>query len=227
MTYKLSSVVPWGRTLEEYMKMFKLSPEDINKKIASFGDGPASFNKENKGNVISFDPIYQFSVRQISDRINETKDIVRKQTESNKDNFIWNDIKDVNELMEIRMNAMNNFLDDFENGKIEGRYIQHELPNKTDFKDKHFDIGLSSHFLLLYSKLGLEFHIKAIDEMIRICKEVRIFPILDLDAKESEILKPIIENYKKNYSISIEDTTYEFQKGGNQMLVIKHKEENL
>jgi len=224
MTYKLSSVVPWGRTLDEYKKMFKLTSEEMIKKIASFGDGPASFNKESSGNVTSFDPIYQFSRKQISNRTNETKDIVIKQTEDNKENFIWKDIKDVNELITLRINAMNSFLDDFENGKIEGRYIPHELPTKTDFKDKHFDIGLSSHFLLLYSELGLEFHIKAIDEMIRICKEVRIFPILDLDAKESSVLKPIIENYKPDYNVLIVETNYEFQKDGNKMLLIKRKE---
>ena len=173
MTYKLSSVVPWGRTLDEYKKMFNLTAEDMNKKIASFGDGPASFNTESNGNVISFDPIYQFSEQQIRDRINETKDIVIEQTKQNKNNFIWKDIKDVNELITLRINAMNSFLDDFENGKIEGRYIPHELPTKTDFKDKHFDIGLSSHFLLLYSELGLEFHIKAIDEMLFLTYFVR------------------------------------------------------
>jgi len=46
MAFELSKVVPWGRTLEEYKTMFKLSPEDLKTTIASFGDGPASFNVE-------------------------------------------------------------------------------------------------------------------------------------------------------------------------------------
>jgi hypothetical protein len=221
MTYKLSSVVPWGRTLDEYKKMFNLTAEDMNKKIASFGDGPASFNKESNGNVISFDPIYQFSKKQISDRINEVKDSIIEQTRQNKNNFIWKDIKDIDELAKLRMDAMQNFLEDFEKGKNEGRYIPHELPKKTDFTFQHFDIGLSSHFLLLYSELGEDFHIRAIDEMVRICTEVRIFPILNLDAKESEVLKVIVDNYKKHFEVSIVETDYEFQKGGNKMLVIK------
>ena len=221
MTYKLSSVVPWGRTLDEYRKMFNLTAEDMNKKIASFGDGPASFNTESNGNVISFDPIYQFSRQQISDRINETKDIVIEQTKQNKNNFIWKDIKDTYELEKLRMDAMQKFLDDFEKGKNEGRYIYHELPNRTDYKFHHFDLGLSSHFLLLYSGLGEEFHIMAIDEMVRICKEVRIFPILNLNSEESEVLKSIVDNYKKYFNVSIVKTDYEFQCGGNKMLVIK------
>jgi hypothetical protein len=174
-----------------------------------------------KNNVISFDPIYQFAKEQLLNRIGETKDIVMKQTKENKDNFIWTNIKDLDELEKIRMGAMYNFIADFEKGKEEKRYIAHELPNKTNFSDKHFDIGLSSHFLLLYPKLGLDFHIKSIDEMLRICKEIRIFPILDLDAKESNMLKPIIDNYNKNYDVKIEKTDYKFQKDGDKMLVIK------
>lgn len=227
MAFELSKVVPWGRTLEEYKTMFTLSREDLNKSIASFGDGPASFNSEItklNNRVISFDPIYQFSKEQLLNRIEETKNIVMKQTAENMDNFIWTTIKDLNELEKIRMGAMYNFLEDFEVGKEENRYISHELPNKTNFQDKHFDIGLSSHFLLLYPNLGLDFHIKSIDEMIRICKEVRIFPILDLDAKESSMLKPIIDNYSKGYDVKIEKTDYMFQKDGDKMLVIRQRQ---
>lgn len=224
MAFELSTVVPWGRTLEEYRLMFALSEVDLKKSIASFGDGPASFNSEMtdlRNNVTSFDPIYQFTKEQLLNRIEDTKDIVMKQTKDNKDNFIWTTIKDLDELEKMRMGAMYNFIEDFDKGREENRYIPHELPNKTTFLDKHFDIGLSSHFLLLYPDLGLDFHIKAIDEMFRICKEVRIFPILDLDAKESSVLKPIIDNYSKGYEVKIEKTDYMFQKDGDKMLVIK------
>lgn len=44
MAFKLNSVVPWGRNMEEYRQMFQLDDNDMSKKIASFGDGPASFN---------------------------------------------------------------------------------------------------------------------------------------------------------------------------------------
>lgn len=224
MAFELSTVVPWGRTLDEYRLMFALSEVDLKKSIASFGDGPASFNSEMtelRNNVTSFDPIYQFTKQQLSNRIEDTKDIVMKQTKKNKDNFIWTTIKDLDELEKTRIGAMYNFIEDFDKGREENRYIPHELPNKTTFLDKHFDIGLSSHFLLLYPDLGLDFHIKAIDEMLRICKEVRIFPILDLDAKESSVLKPIIDNYSKGYEVKIEKTDYMFQKDGDKMLVIK------
>ncbi|WP_315073440.1 SAM-dependent methyltransferase [uncultured Clostridium sp.] len=224
MAFELSKVVPWGRTLEEYRLMFSLTDDDLLKAIASFGDGPASFNAEMRSlnnTVISFDPIYEFTKEQLLNRIEETKDVVMKQTKENKENFIWTSIRDVEDLEKTRMRAMYKFLNDFEKGRQENRYITHELPNKTNFPDKYFDIGLSSHFLLLYTQLGLEFHIRAIDEMLRISKEIRIFPILDLDANESILLQPIINHYNAAYTVKVEKVEYIFQKNGDKMLVIK------
>ncbi len=68
MALKLNSVVPWGRNIDEYTEMFLLSDEDLNKRIAGFGDGPASFNYQatiQGYNVTSFDPIYCFSKSQL------------------------------------------------------------------------------------------------------------------------------------------------------------------
>ena len=76
MTFKLYSVVPWGRNLEEYKLMFGLDDSDMSKKIAGFGDGTACFNCEMTDagvHVVSFDPIYQFSKEEIEKRIEEVR----------------------------------------------------------------------------------------------------------------------------------------------------------
>ena len=226
MAFELKNVVPWGRTLEEYSRIFKLTELDFKSRILSFGDGPASFNYEmTKLNrkVISLDPIYQFTKDELKQRISDTKDTILEQTRANLDNFVWSNIKSIQDLEQIRMNAMNNFIDDFELGKTQERYIYHELPNPTKYSDLSFDLGLSSHFLILYSQLGLDFHIKSISEMLRICKEIRIFPLLNLNAVKSEVLEGIIDYFQSDFIISIDPVDYEFQKGGNQMLKIKQK----
>jgi hypothetical protein len=46
MVMKLDKVVPFGRSLDEYIKMFNLSAEDLQKDILGVGDSPASFNAE-------------------------------------------------------------------------------------------------------------------------------------------------------------------------------------
>jgi len=226
MAYTLNSVVPWGRTLDEYESMFSLNPADLQKKIISFGDGPASFNAEMtaKGNaVLSIDPIYQFSTQQLKQRIDETCVEVINQTSANKDNFVWDIIKSVEELKEKRMGAMKLFLTDFEEGKRQNRYLTHSLPVPTSFDDNEFDLGLSSHFLLLYSNLGLDFHQQSIDEMMRVCKEVRIFPLVNLNAEKNEFIDSLLMALQHHYSTEIVKVAYEFQRGGNQMLVIKKR----
>lgn len=226
MAFELKNVVPWGRNLDEYTSMFSLTDSDFKKRIISFGDGPASFNVEMTAlnrQVVSLDPIYQFSKNELGQRIVETKEMILEQTRNNLDNFVWTNIKNIHDLEQIRMNAMNNFIDDFELGKRNGRYVYHELPNPTGYKDLSFDLGLSSHFLFLYSQLGLDFHIKSISEMLRICKEIRIFPTLNLNAVKSEVLDGIIDYFKSDFKIHIDSVDYEFQKGGNKMLIIKRK----
>ena len=184
MAFKLDSVVPWGRNLEEYKLMFGLDDSDMTKKIAEFGDGPACFNFEMKGvggHVVSFDPIYQFTREEIEERIEEVRITVMQQMKENMDNYVWTQIKDLDELEYIRMSSMRKFLLDYEQGKKEGRYVFHELPARLPYEPESFDIGLSSHFLLMYTSLWYDFHIQSITEMLRVCKEVRIFPIVDLE----------------------------------------------
>lgn len=224
MSFKLNSVVPWGRNISEYREMFLLSGEDMKKRIAGFGDGPASFNcqaSEQGGSVTSFDPIYQFSEKELSDRINEVRDTVIQQMRENMENYVWDKITSVEQLEEIRMSAMRMFLADFEQGKKEHRYIYHELPDRLPCADDSFDIGLSSHFLLMYTALGYDFHVDAITEMLRVCKEVRIFPLCDLDSNSSEMIEKVIEYFRKSYAVEIKETDYEFQKGANRLLIIK------
>lgn len=225
MAFELKNIVPWGRSMDEYKEMFHLSDADLNKRIISFGDGPASFNAEmaHQGKtIISIDPIYRFSADELNERIIETKDIVITQIKNNLQHFVWNKIKAIDHLEKIRMSAMNYFLTDFEQGKREMRYVNHELPAKTRFDDLSFDLGLSSHFLILYSQLGLQFHIAAIDEMLRVAREIRIFPILNLNGERTELLDYLIQYFSAKYIVQVETVSYEFQKNGNQMLRIYH-----
>ncbi|MBN2444546.1 MAG: hypothetical protein JXJ04_24505 [Spirochaetales bacterium] len=229
MAFKYTTIVPWGRSFEEYTAMFHLTQADLNKAILGCGDGPACFNSimNQKGKrVISIDPIYSLSAKDIEQRINETYADVISQTRKNTQKFNWTIIKDVDELGRIRMDSMKKFLADFENGKKENRYISAELPH-LPFKDKEFELALSSHFLFLYTdNLTLDFHIEAIDEMLRVSEEVRIFPLLDMNARVSSYVGEIIKRYNnsfssnKAFSCTIERVAYEFQKNGNEMLRI-------
>jgi hypothetical protein len=76
---QLNEIIPWGRTFDEYQRMFDLSDSDLNQKILGCGDGPASFNAEMTEmghSVVSIDPVYQFSAEQIDRRVRETYETV-------------------------------------------------------------------------------------------------------------------------------------------------------
>nr|WP_321496748.1 SAM-dependent methyltransferase [uncultured Methanolobus sp.] len=224
MSVQYQNVVPWGRSFQEYVDMFSLTGEDLNKSILGCGDGPASFNCEmnRKGKaVISVDPIYEADGETIRKRIDETYLEVLEQTRANQDKFIWKNISSVEELGGIRMNSMNMFLDDFEDGKKQGRYVAGGLP-ELPFADDSFDLALVSHLLFLYSEqLSFDFHVQAIDELLRVAGEVRIFPLVDLNSRKSIHLDEIIgELVSQGHVVSEDKVSYEFQKGGNTMLKI-------
>jgi hypothetical protein len=219
ITYE--NIVPWGRSYTEYVIMFNLTPYFLSKKVLGCGDGPAAFNSVGNafgGNITSIDPIFSLPKKEIERQIDKTFGNVINQTRNNLENFNWEMFGNVEGLGKIRMKSMQQFLSDFEQGFEEGRYIAAELPN-LPFKDNTFDLALCSHFLFLYSDhLDLDFHIKAIDEMLRVASEVRIFPVVDLNANRSVHLDAIMENFPNCELIKV---NYEFQKGGNQMLMIK------
>ena len=120
------------------------------------------------------------------------------------------------------MSAMETFLADFDAGKQEGRYIPGELPS-LPFERGEFDIALSSHFLFLYSAhLSEEFHLQTLQEMLRVSREVRVFPLLTLEGASSPHLQFVSEHLAKHgFGVKIKRVPYEFQRGANEMLVIK------
>lgn len=226
MAFKLQNIVPWGRNLNEYIKFFNLTDIDLNKRILSVADGPASVNAELTKlgkHYISYDPIYQFSKKDIKKRIDDTADLIKIELIENKDNFVWKEYENPDKLFNKRLKTMGFFLNDLENGLEQQRYIVGELP-KLPFKQNKFDLVLCSHFLFLYTEqFNLENHILSITEMLRVGKEIRIFPLLDLDAKKSTYLNKVIDQFcDEGYKCKTIDVPYEFQIGGNEMLSIKN-----
>ncbi|RCJ17773.1 SAM-dependent methyltransferase [Nostoc minutum NIES-26] len=224
MAMVLNKVVPFGRSMDEYVKIFNLTDADLNKKIIGIGDGPASFNAEmtRQGkSVVSVDPLYQFYSAEILQRFNEVVDNIINQVKTTPNNWVWSYHKSPDDLRRNRVKVIQEFLLDYENGKNSNRYVIGELPN-LEYQTKEFEIALCSHLLFLYSdQLNYDFHLKSINEMLRIAQEVRIFPLLTLMLKPSPHLDGIIEYYKaKGYRVSIEKVEYELQLGGNQMLKI-------
>ncbi|HEY9461708.1 MAG TPA: hypothetical protein VIR54_01400 [Vicinamibacterales bacterium] len=223
--FTLDQVVPWGRSFDEYRRMFALTDDDLQLKIVGCADGPASFNAvatRRGSTVVSCDPIYRYNVEELRRRIASTCDEILDQTRRNEREFVWSTIRSVDELGTVRMAAMNDFLGDYPAGLTQGRYVDAELPH-LPFGDATFSLALCSHFLFLYTtQLGEAFHRSAIREMCRVAREVRIFPLLELGGEPSPLVQRMVDECdSQGFDVSIEAVDYEFQRGGNQMMRIR------
>lgn len=228
MVMILENVVPFGRSLDEYRRMFNLSASDLAGTIVGLGDGPASFNAEGTKlgyNITSIDPIYTFTGSEIESRFNQVVDTIISQVKAT-NSWVWSYHASPEALRQARVRALNYFLADYELGKQEGRYQIGELP-KTSFSNQQFSLALCSHLLFLYSEqLNYEFHERAIAEMLRVAAEVRIFPLLTLRVERSPYVDKVMSVFAaQGYTVSVQTVGYELQKGGNQMLVIRHAAE--
>jgi hypothetical protein len=225
--FTLDRVVPWGRSFDEYRRMFALSDDDLRGHIAGIGDGPASFNAEAAARgtpAVSCDPLYAFDGASIAHRIDETFDTVVEQTRTNALEFVWTGITSVEQLAAVRRRAMDRFLADLAAGGSDGRYVAGALP-ALPFADTAFDLALCSHLLFLYSDhLDAAFHVASAVELCRIAREVRIFPLLALGGRRSPHVGVVTTSLvARGYRIAIENVDYEFQRGGNQMLRITRR----
>ncbi len=219
---KLETVVPWGRSLDEYRAMFGLRDDDLKLSILGCGDGPASFNAQWTalgGHVTSVDPIYQFAAEEIRRRVEETYHSVVEQTPISAHRFVWTRFQDADDLGHARLEAAEAFLADFNAGREAGRYQAQSLP-KLDFQDNAFELGLCSHLLFLYSEqLDLDFHLASMRELLRVCRTVRVFPLLDLSGERCKYLQPVVEALREDgFRAEVRRVNYEFQHGGNEML---------
>ena len=227
MPFSIDRVAPWGRSAAEYQAMFGLHESDLGGRILGCGDGPASFNAELSAqgrSVVSVDPLYSATSAAIERRIDRTFADVMDQTRRNQHEFVWTHIRSIEELGRRRMTAMRRFIADYPRGKTENRYVEASLP-ELPFNNGSFDLALSSHLLFLYSEqLDMDFHLRALEEMLRVATEVRVFPLLQLGGTASPHVERIVDAFGSRGAVAtVEAVAYEFQKGGNRMLQLRRK----
>jgi hypothetical protein len=222
MAFTLAEIVPWGRSFDEYVRMFSLTDDDLRSRILGCGDGPASFNAvmRSKGRqVISVYPLYQLGADEIRRGIEAVYPRMMEQLAASRAAYVWREMATPEACGRIRLEAMAAFLQDFEQGKREGRYRAHELPC-LPFGDRRFELALCSHLLFTYSsQLSADSHCGAVLEMCRVAAEVRVFPLLDLGGEPSPHVGPVCRCLGEHgYLFETTAVDYEFQRGGNRML---------
>jgi ubiquinone/menaquinone biosynthesis C-methylase UbiE len=98
------------------------------------------------------------------------------------------------------------------------RYVAAALP-LLPFADAAFDLVLCSHFLFLYSaELTTGLHVAALREMLRVGRELRVFPLLDLEGTSSAHLEPALAALEGEAHAQRVPVPFEFRRGAREML---------
>lgn len=221
----INNAYPWGRSFDEYRRMFALTEAELECRVLGCADGPAAFNAgmHRAGRrAISCDPLYQFTADEIRGRIDAVCPELIAHAAKERHRFVWDTIRSPEEMGQLRMASMREFLADYVAPGAGSRYVAGALP-ALPFADDSFDLALCSHFLFLYSdELSLEFHRLSVLELSRVADEVRVFPLMDMKGEASKHVEAIrAELRRAGLLVAIEPVPYEFQRGGNRMLKIR------
>ena len=223
--FRLEDAAPWGRNRVEYTAFFDLAELPPHQRILDCAAGPSSFTAEMSRLdhlVVAADPLYRWPKETIKERIAANRGPMMAGVRAAAERFVWDDYGSPEALEATRLSAMKHFLEDYDEGRGAGRYLDAALP-ALPFEDGAFDLALCSHFLFLYAEsFDLDFHLASALELCRVAREARIFPLLDLDGRRSPHLAPLLDALaSRGLATEVRQVGYEFQKGGNQMLVIQ------
>ena len=110
---------------------------------------------------------------------------------------------------------MDRFLSDCESGREAGSYVAAELTD-IPFRPHSFDLAVCAHFLSIYSEqLSSRLQFDAIRALIRVAKEVRLFPLLGLRGVPTRHIDAVTSELRGDrFQACSEVVDNEFQRGG-------------
>ena len=185
---KLPGIVPWGRRLSEYEAFFVL-PNLAGMRVLDVGGGPSSFRAEAAkagAQAYALDPLYRKDDASIRNAFLKTQEVMQEGMMRVRHRFVWTHYENEQRVASLRREALALFLMDRQ--EHAAHYLVGALPF-LPFEDQSFDLVTCSHLLFLYGDvLDTSFHIEAVKELARVGREVRIFPLLNLDGRPSSHL---------------------------------------
>jgi hypothetical protein len=186
--FTLDSMQFFGRVASDYEAMFALRLDDLEGlRVLDCPSGPGSFVAEANArgvHVVGVDPLYEQPLEALVER--GTSDVAYTIERMQRNAALFADI-DLQAYAASKLRALVRFARHFEQGKASGLYAAAKLPN-LPFADGHFDLALSAHLLFTYSDpasggllpdspFTLDWHLAAVDELLRVTREeVRLYP---------------------------------------------------
>lgn len=190
-------------SFDDYVSMFNLTTMDLRQKVVSFADGVSTFNRqasEQGFTVYSVDPLYQLSAPQIQ------QEFVRQVKQP---------------LSESQQERLRLFIEDYPDGQAQQRFQAGEL-TQLPLPHQQVGVGLCSHYLFYDEQLDELFYLAALEEMLRVAYEVRVFPLVEADGQPSPHVSLVQEHFaKQGYLVELQQVSYPMLPRDNEMLLIR------
>ncbi len=223
--------VLWGHHLTEYVDMFDLGADIVDKKVLEFASGPTAVNKEltaKSGHIKSCDPWFSADFKKMQHQFSVHLDQQLERMQTYPERFNFDKYGGCETFIAKRQQGISEFLNDYLKGYEQGRYLgvqDFHLP----FPNSSFDIALCSNYLFadLLSQ-DLAFHLKWIKELARVAHEVCIYPLTENDGQISQWLGPVLlQLQQEGFLVVIQEVPFRLLPNSKAMLKLSSGRCNL
>jgi hypothetical protein len=225
--YDIGETLVTSRSIDEYEGMFDLDLAAlVGCRVLDCPGGGASFVASAHAagiDAIAVDPTYADEHPEVvAERLRAEAVRSNEWVRAHLDLFAWGTVfDDPDDHLRSRQASVERFV--AHRALHPDRYVTGSLPS-LPFADGSADLALSSHLLFTYDDRHDEaFHVAAVLELLRVAREVRVFPTLSLDFGRSPLVDPVVDAVQDaGFTVELHRTDYEFQRGGDELLVARH-----
>jgi len=219
-------VLVTSRSFDEYVAMFDLDPAALPASILDCSGGVAGFTAEAGrlgATAVAVDPAYGLTRDELA--VLGSADLERGSAIADlyPDRFTFDWYGDPERRVTLRKSALAQFLMDL--ATHPDRYVAGQLP-QLPLRDNVFDLAVCSHLLFTWAdQLGLEWHRAALLELVRVAREVRVFPTVVQGPGEpvpfwDELMADLASGGLRTERRRV---PYKFQVGADTMLVVSRR----
>lgn len=211
-----------SRSFSEYQAMFDL-PAELPASVLDCCAGGSGFTAVATSmgvDAIAVDPAYDLPLDELADTVRRGTSGGAGIIDQHADDFVWDWFGSPEKRDQLRTEAADAFLADRTHQP--SRYVAALLPD-LPFVDGRFEPALCSHLLFTWSnEFDAAWHLAALRELKRVATEVRVFPLV---VQATGAAVPFLDDVRRQLEADgigsqMRRVPYEFQRGGNQMLVL-------
>jgi SAM-dependent methyltransferase len=217
-------VLVTSRSFAEYAAFFALTPADLAGTVLDVSAGASGFAavaNARGGRVTAVDPAYALGPERLLAEAAVSASRGAVIVDDHPDRFVWAWYGSRERRDALRRDALAAFGADLR--AHPATYVAGALP-ALPFADDAVDLALCSHLLFTWSDvLDLEWHARALAELVRVAGEVRVFPVVVQGSGDPVPFLPrLLEEVRAGgHRADVVAVPYEFQRGADRMLRVR------